>query len=95
MKKQTDNLYIQLLIASRLINESFQKTTFNEMIDVVKQSNIQEETLKEALAMMLSRGLIEHVFKGSEILYSITEFGTYFFNQLRNTNHQVDSLFKG
>ena len=77
------------------MNKSFQKTTFNEMIDVVKQSNNQEETLKEGLAMMLSRGLIEHVFKGSEILYSITEFGTYFFNQLRNTNHQVDSLFKG
>lgn len=95
IKNQATNLYIQLIILSKLSTESPSSVTFEKIIDMVIPANIDEQTTKTALAIMISHGLIMHNFKGKDISYCITEFGNYFFEQLRNENSKIDCLFRG
>lgn len=95
IKNQATNLYVQLIISSKLLTEYPSSVTFKEIIDTVIPTNIDEQATKTALAVMISHGLITHSFKEKDISYCLTEFGNYFFEQLRNENCEIDYLFKG
>ena len=91
--RQIEGLEIQLLIASILIEKKQAAFSIEDIVEIQKISNIDEREIVSALRIMLSHGLITHKFAQGRIVYLITEFGVYFFEQLCKGNSETINLF--
>ena len=94
LKRQIDSLNVQIFIASK-INRSKQRTMLVEdIINLDEIKNYDEETKKNALKIMVSRGILNYKFIGGEIAYEISDFGDYFFAELCKTNSGFNDMYK-
>lgn len=88
MKEYEEIIYYQMVVLNAL-NRSFPNSLTKADISLLLKEKVQNDcTINTVIGTMLSKGIISSDFVEDNILYTITEFGTYFYNKLRDENSE-------
>ena len=94
LKKQKENLELQIVIASKIINVEQNIVFMDEIMEKAGVRNIDDEATRTAIRIMISHGIIKQGFSEGRMYFIITNFGRYFFNELYKNNLSFKELFK-
>ena len=94
LKKQIKNLELQIMIASKIINAEQNIVFMDDIMGKERLRNIDDEAIRTAIRIMISRGIIKQGFSEGIIFFSITDFGRYFIEEVYKNNLSFKELFK-
>ena len=94
LRKQIENIEIQLAIASKIINSEQNIVFVDDIMEQEGLRNTDDGEIRTAIRIMISRGIIKQEFCEGRMIFSITDFGRYFFQELCKNNLSFKELFK-
>ena len=85
-------LYNELIIGAILFNYS-SKVTISDLKTLPRCNILPEEYICQIINDLISYGLVSPHFNGTANLsFSLTDFGTYYFQKLAKNNTEFDSI---
>ena len=88
MKDYEECFYYQMVVLNALNMLSPNSLTKVDICSLLKKQSQNDCIINTVIGTMLSKGIIYPNFVEGTIVYTITEFGTYFFNKLRDENRE-------
>ena len=96
LKSKVININEQLSILNLLYVNTSMHLSIDDILNMFKKSTIERINLKINLEAMMSSGLISCEFFNHTLVYSLTNFGRYFYDRLQEeqTDFFVNEVIK-
>lgn len=88
IKENESIIFSQILVLNALNKVSPNSLTKENIFSLLKRNDKEEKFVNIVLGTMITKGIIIPSFVEGTIAYSITDFGVYFFDKIRDVNEE-------